>query len=197
MVLGMFGYWLYIAFKNKKALTFFLLIVCLIFVFLVFEDHISQYLIDRYSISAVFNDGGSGRTKIWMAAFETFKNSNILRIIFGYGHGGFRHAVNYVAVGHSSAYEAHNMFINALIEGGILGLIFLTLAFIQVFKYAQKNNNTWGCLAIIGFFIEGLSLDAQSYRVFAVAFIVAVIYKEVYENASGRETASINNSTCL
>lgn len=197
MVLGMIVYWLGVSMKNKKLMTLLIAILAFAIVYIVFEDHISQYLLERISIVSVINDGGSGRLNIWKAALNKFMNSNLTHMLFGYGHGGFRDAVNYVAIGHTRAYEAHNMFINALIEGGVLGLILLLLAFVQVFKYASNNRNTWGCLSIIGFFMEGLSLDAQSYRVFALAFIIAVIYKGVNENAISGKASNFSNSANL
>lgn len=186
MVVGMAGYWSFICMKNKSIMTILIVLLVVICGFFFFKDCFPQEWIGRFSISSVYNSGGAGRTKIWLAAFDTFIGSDCMRMIFGYGHGGFREAVNYVAIGYSFPYASHNMFVNALIEGGIIGLTLLLLAFVQVFRCASKNRNTWGRIAIVGFFIEGLSLDAQSHRIFALVFIIAVIYKEIDGYASSR-----------
>ena len=137
----------------------------------------STLLIDRIDPRTLAEDSGAGRLEIWMAAFNTFLKAGPLRKIFGFGHGGFRAAVNFIAPGYVNPYSSHNMYVNALIEGGVVGLILLLLAFLQIFIFAVKRKNLWGALAVIGFALEGISLDAQIYQVFPWAFIVAALFK--------------------
>lgn len=142
------------------------------------ENGIGPKILYRFSISRLIEDGGAGRVHIWKAGIEKFFSSDPLHVLFGYGHGGYAYSVRYVAIGHDDAYIAHNMFINALIEGGIVGLSLMVTCFATLYRYAAKHKNLFGILALTGFIAEGLTLDAQVYRTFAFAVAMAVIWRE-------------------
>ena len=89
------------------------------------------------------------------------------------------------------------MYVNALIEGGVTGLLLLLAAFLQIFIYSLKNKNLWGTLAVIGFAVEGISLDAQVFRIFAWVFIVAAIYKGGDSYEIRFSTVGDGDRTCL
>ena len=136
------------------------------------------YLLDRMDISSLFKDNGAGRFSIWKAALREFATSNPLHMLVGHGHGSFRTAVNYIAPGHTEPYYAHNMFVNALIEGGLIGLGFLLLAFAQGFKWSYKKKNIVGLLCLAALAIEGMGLDVQTYRIFPIAFVMVWLFEE-------------------
>ena len=142
------------------------------------ENGIGPKILYRFSISRLIEDGGAGRVHIWKAGIRKFFSSDPLHVLFGYGHGGYAYSVRYVAIGHDDAYIAHNMFINALIEGGIVGLSLMVTGFAALYRYAAKHKNLFGILALTGFIAEGLTLDAQVYRTFAFAVAMAVIWRE-------------------
>ena len=136
-----------------------------------------QFIIKRMNLLALLKDGGAGRSTIWRAAVNSFLQFRPIRMIFGYGHGAFAQTVQFQFESKTYLSEAHNMYLKALIEGGIVGLLLLLSAFLQIFIYSIKRHNLWGTLAVIGFAVEGISLHAQVFRVFAWVFIVAAIYK--------------------
>ena len=142
------------------------------------ELGIGPSMLSRFSISSLLASGGTGRSDIWKAALAYFVKQDPLHMLFGNGLGSFADTVKYVQVGHSYRYESHNMFINVLIEGGAIGLGLLLTCFTSLYVYAIKNKNLFGILAVTGFIISGISLDAQVYRTFAIAASMAVIYRE-------------------
>ena len=179
---GMLFCWTLAAISRKKYFLPIITVLLTYLFFIIFTYCVksighSTLLIDRVNPKTLAEDSGAGRLQIWMAAFDTFLEAGPMRKIFGFGHGGFRAAVNYIAPGYTNPYSSHNMYVNALIEGGVVGLILLLLAFIQIFFFAVKRRNLWGALAVIGFALEGVSLDAQIYQVFPWAFIVAALFK--------------------
>ena len=177
MAVGELGWWLFSNAKSKWARrTIAVLSVVLILLLILSEIYLPEFLRERMDLSSLLRDGGAGRMSIWKAALEKYADAPVLNKLFGYGHGSFRAAVNYIAPGHEDPYEAHNMFINALIEGGLTGLLLLLAGFIQTFALARRRGNLWGQLALIGFMIEGLSLDAQSFRIFGFVFAIAIVF---------------------
>ena len=142
------------------------------------ELGIGPSMLQRFSISALIASGGTGRSDIWKAALDYFTKQDVFHMMFGNGLGSFADTVKYVSVGHDYRYESHNMFINILIEGGVAGLGLLVACFTSLYVNAIRNKNLFGVLAVTGFIISGISLDAQVYRTFAIAAGMAVIYRE-------------------
>lgn len=143
------------------------------------EFGIGPSQISRFSVSALISGGGTGRSEIWKAAMEFFVTQNPLRMLFGNGLGSFADTVNYVAPGNDFTYESHNMYINTLIEGGVIGLALLIACFTSLYVFAFKRKNLLGILALTGFLITGISLDTQVYRTFAIAAVAALIWHEI------------------
>ena len=186
LTVGMTIWWIGAAAARKKILIPLIPVILFAVMFLIvvfagtsllhMKAKTVKFMISRLNPMLLLQSGGQGRAVIWKAAFQTFLDSNPLRMLFGYGHGAFRNAVNYPGPEVEKAFLSHNMYVNALIEGGAVGLALLLAAFVQLFRFTLKNKNLWGTLALIGFALEGVSLDAQTFRVFAWAFIVAAIY---------------------
>ena len=143
------------------------------------ENGIGPSQISRFSVSALISGGGTGRSEIWKAAMEFFLTHNPLRMLFGNGLGSFADTVNYVAPGNDFTYESHNMYINTLIEGGVIGLGLLIACFSSLYVFAFRRKNLLGILALTGFLITGISLDTQVYRTFAIAAAAALIWHEI------------------
>ena len=175
MFAGMFGVW-FLVVSRKRWKGAVLAVAILAIGLVVLYKSLPEFLQGRLDIVGAISGGGSGRTAIWKAAFEKFAGSNLFRMFFGYGYGNFAGAVNYIAPGHTSAYTSHNMFVNALIEGGIIGLTIMLAMFFQAFVYALKRKNMFGYLPLIGLMISGCTLDTQAYRIFGMVFIVAFIF---------------------
>ena len=170
--------WIFSLKGKKKYILLGSILAATILLFVCAEFGIGPSMIKRFSITALISSGGTGRSDIWKAALKYFASQDPLHIIFGNGLGSFADTVKYVAVGHDYRYESHNMFINVLIEGGAAGLCLLLTCFVSLYVYAFRNKNLFGILAVTGFIVSGISLDAQVYRTFAIAAAMAVIYRE-------------------
>ena len=175
MFVGVFAWWFIISFKDQKIISVIILALAIVFIALITKI-LPEFLKGRLDINALIRSGGSGRSKIWIRAIEKFGESNLLRKIFGYGYGGFEQAVYYIAPGHLEPYKSHNIFINSLIEGGIIGTIIMLNMFVKSYFTAKRRNNVMGKLAVLGLAIAGCTLDMQAYRIFAVVFISAIIF---------------------
>lgn len=172
--------WVALYKKRGKWKTALLGILVLLAMYL-FVLSLPNELLTRFSISQVLTSGGTGRDKIWIAAIKKYIGSDPFHQLFGYGHGSFPKTVNYHGGSRTYPYEAHNMFINAIIEGGLIGAAFLIIGIIQCAKTAYANKNYMGVIALLGFAITGLTLDVQSYRIFPMAFFTAVFFEnEMY-----------------
>ena len=189
-----FALWFLYALKKDLIRTVLLLSLFVIALVVLFSQ-LSPELLSRFSISGLLSSGGSGRSKIWAAGIKKFLQADPFHMVFGYGHGSFPSAVNYFGKGRNYPYEAHNIFINSIIEGGIVGTALLVNAFAQSFSVAYRRKNIAGFIALAGFFITGLTLDVQSYRIFPIAFVAAVFFENPnFIACSNRLTGCENES---
>lgn len=174
--------WVVMEAVNKKYLPV-IVLAALGLMLLAFYKFLPEFIQGRLDLRNLIKDGGSGRSDIWRAAFNKFNESNIVRKFYGYGYGAFRSAVNYIAPGHDRAYEAHNIFIDMLIEGGLVGLTLMSFAFAKTFLSAYENKNYCGALAVVGLAVAGISLDMQVTRVFAAVFVIATVLNRQAERS--------------
>ena len=76
----------------------------------------------RYTLEAISESDGTGRYELWADAINAFNCSSFFRKICGYGTGAIRD-VTYLFYFHRHN-VMHNMFVENLIEIGVIGLLF-------------------------------------------------------------------------
>ena len=127
---------------------------------------VMQYLnpdvLERFSPDYVEENGTTGRKDIWIYLIHLFLQSTPLREVFGYGAGvtSFVNRMNTRMAGH----VAHNLWVDELVTGGVIGL-FLLLLIHAVFMYTAINcRDTFTTAALMGFLIMCLNLSITSYK---------------------------------
>ena len=126
----------YILFFSQKKGSILVKTLCIIFAIILINvvlENLPIELKNRFSFENVAESGGSGRTELWANAIDMFYNANSFRKIFGFGISTVRY--NMELQGYSKVNVVHNMFLEMLIELGIIGLIIYTVA---IFLFAKK-----------------------------------------------------------
>jgi O-antigen ligase len=154
--------------------------------------------------STAVSSGGAGRTQIWRAGFAAFKEF----WLFGAGYGNFPEAYNrfYLQVfqpldPHFSR-GSHNIFLNAGVELGIIGLALLLAGWIQTFRLlspiAESDYRYPLRLAlqasILGLFVAGIFADLMTMKYVWMAFMLTVMAYNagpVYVSAVERRAAQM------
>ena len=140
-----------------------------------FTEYIDQAILNRFQITSIFADGGSGRAELWRYYYAEAQDS-LIHFLFGHGFG--------------TALNAHNVFIEYFYSTGIVGvLIILILLGIVVYRaFLLKDNLAMGFIWIviitsctIGYFLNkgfwnGLLLAISSMN-------IKIIKTEEKENA--------------
>lgn len=157
-------------FNDAKNITrmFFLLLGLLGFmiIFQYYANYIPQEVIQRFSIEHLAAHGGSGRDYIWRYALNKYETSSMFQHIFGYGIAEFRFG-NMLRV-------AHNIFIQSLYEGGILGVILLIVAILNLLYCSFKINKVAFC-ALLGLIVGSMSIDIISSRAMWFTFFYCTL----------------------
>lgn len=158
-VLGLLIVVLYILFLYRKRPARFFTAKKIVLVYIVIYFGIVVFSVQNYLSAWIYDYLGkgatlSGRTYIWAATMENIKNSPI------YGHGLNANglwAENVTFQG--KVFSSHNMFLEVLIQTGIIGLVLYLLFLFTSIRRGEK--------AII---------NGSDYEYFFLIFIVFVIY---------------------
>ena len=144
---------------------------------------------DRFTAETVVADSGSGRFDIWKSALSVFRSSDFVHCLFGYGFGSFPDVVKVPTV-IGTYYYAHNMVIQALIEGGIIGVLLLAGMFLGIFIVSLKLRNAFLSVLIVGVAVAGMSIDIEAARLFGVSLLLPFIYLNSSEKGTVSEAVT-------
>lgn len=161
--------------KNKAAVR--LISICLIGILLImiFVFLIPEELKERFDFNTWISDGGSNRTLIWKTTIDNVLNKYIL---FGSGVGTFPYSLYY----HTGLFTvAHNIWLEVLVESGIIGFgIWITFLGL-IFKNALKNKESTVIVLLISVFIAESFLSAEVAKHLWNALMISMIYtKKIY-----------------
>ena len=128
---------------------------------LFFLDHVPQKVLSRFTYQELLSTGGAGRSLIWQRALGFYQRQGLFRVLFGIGLSNF--AMLGIGVSTSNA-PAHNIVIQSLLEGGIVGLLLTANLFFQAFRTAFRGGNTIAVCALAGLLAGAMTVDMHIDR---------------------------------
>lgn len=120
--------------KSKHILAKIVSLALLVVLVSIILSNLPTVLRERFTIESVENSGGSGREDLWRYALDMYGRSDWFKHIFGFGTATARYSLGFH--GYNRVNVIHNMFIETLVELGIVGLVLYSLA---VFAFALKS----------------------------------------------------------
>ena len=148
--------------KNKISMKGLVLIFVLYLFFNIgLKLFVSEENKDRYTIENVQESGGTHRTEIWERAWDVYTDSSPFRQIFGYGYNTAR------SIFDINRYESrvmHNVFLEYLLECGLIGLIIYSISIGSFIKEAHKNNDYFSFSILLGFVCLSLSTNIIAFK---------------------------------
>lgn len=159
-----------------------------LFVKILFKIDFIQLILERF----MNGDAGSGRIDIWEKGLALLGNYPF----FGVGIGNYR---PHVIAEYGNAIYMHNTYMEALVEGGFIGLFLYSLIFILVFITYFKNKsklNDKGYL-IFTFTAVAFMMSTYSFMVNEIFFLVlALIWRYLYEAQSSIKQSRSRRIRC-
>ena len=142
----------------KKTMNKFMILICMLLSVLllwyVIKPFLSDTVIDRMSIEAVVETGGTHRTEIWVSMLDKIKNSS-WEFIFGRGVGALHPMM---VAGKVQLVVAHNHLIQVLHDQGIVGVIaFVLLVVCCILRCIKKRQCV--AIALLGMLALSMSLS--------------------------------------
>ena len=121
----------------------------------------------RFNVEDVTKSGGSGRTGIWDKDIELYSNSSVNRKIFVQGAGSLTSLTGRVA---------HNTWIEALVELGLLGLVLFSLLMASIARQLYASRQILLFSIFISYIGLTVSLSLFSYKPIWAVMILTLIY---------------------
>lgn len=141
---------------------------------------VADDILGRFMIQDVIASGGTGRALIWEDAWRTYINSNILRKIVGYGTGT---AKTIASEYHFRLINViHNIYLENLLEVGIVGAILYIIYILRFWNYARKNDTF--CYSIIsGLMVMTLTVSAAAIKPYWNILLFTICVSKYMMNA--------------
>lgn len=157
--------------KSRNESIFKLIINIIIFGILlgVIIGKLPEDLIARYTYESTIGTGGTGRMPIWINVMKQYSQLPTLNKLFGVGAGTIKH----LTFGKS----AHNIWLETLIETGIIGIFVLFSFYLNYLKKAFEMKEHIIISSFIGYIIMGMSLSLYSYKPIWNIMLLIIIIK--------------------
>lgn len=126
----------------------------------------------RFHFTFTQTDGAAGRFKIWSDLIDIYKNDyGVLEKWFGRGVASVKHISSFGKV-------AHQLWLEALIELGRVGLILLLGIYLFFVKRAWHMRNKLFFCVLIGYIVMTFSLSLYAYKPIFALFIFINLFGE-------------------
>jgi len=159
-------------FKIKRLIKY---IIIIIIIYMIAINILPEKLLNRYSIDSLIGktDSGAGRLDIWKAAIIAIENKPII----GYGVGSETIAIEKY---YNIPKAGHNIFIQLLIEFGIIGTVIFFESIYNIKKLINKTGNIYLMILLLNVFILSLFLDPLTTKYFWITIEYIMIYIASY-----------------
>ncbi|MEK4228820.1 O-antigen ligase family protein [Solibacillus sp. FSL H8-0538] len=146
---------------KKFTLSSIVLIISVTSIFIIFFNTVlgflPQTITQRFDASFTVQDGAAGRGAIWESIIYKFNDSPNFNMLFGWGAGTIRNFTYNGSVG-------HNIWIESLVEVGVIGVLVLFIFYFTFFKKALKMDEYVVSASFIGYMIMAMSMSLYSYK---------------------------------
>lgn len=178
IVAGMTSYML-ISFGKKdikKSIGIVVICVIILMAFSQLIDYLPPTLQARFTVADVARDGGSGRGEIWANGIDLYSNASIFRWIFGFGTATTKSLFAYY--NYSQVNVMHNIFLETLVELGIIGLVFYCVSIGKFLKRASEFNDKFSFSVIVCMIVMSLSTSLYTFKPYfnIMLFIIMCCY---------------------
>lgn len=140
-------------------------------------NNLPDVLAERFSVENVVESGGTGRFDLWKQAFDLFENSSVFRMLFGYGTGTARSC--FVIFDYPIQNVVHNIFIEYLIEVGMVGVTIYTMSICWFVKYAYHLKNKIALGVIASMIALSMSTSVYTFKPYFNIMLFIIISSNV------------------
>lgn len=144
---------------------------------------VNSNVLNRFSIEAIRSSEGTGRYELWEDALNLFADSPVFRRLFGYGTASaYRLTFLFPFRRHN---VMHNMFVENLVEIGMIGLVLYIFHISRFLAAAIKRNDNYSFAVLIGMIVLSLSTSIYTFKPYwnIMLFILCTQSTEKQDNS--------------
>lgn|GEM_PF-3059315 len=136
-------------------------------------NFLPESVAERYALAYTLEDGAAGRSSIWRTLLYNFEQMTGFHKMFGWGAGTITHFT-------FNGNVAHNVWLEAMVEIGIFGLLIL-IAFYFVFFIKAVQIKEYAVSAVfVGYMIMTMSLSLYSYKpIWNIILLILILKNNV------------------
>ena len=146
----------------KKVLAKIAIVGVVFFVFLLLFSNLPDDIKRRFTVENIESSGASGRFNLWENAISIFRDSDAFRKLFGYGPESLRDC--YRNFGFNVVSVAHNVFIENLVELGILGVLTYVATIFSFSVNSFKIKDRFAFAVILGMIAMSMSTSISTFK---------------------------------
>lgn len=159
----------------RMTLIFLALIFLLVFTVIIGLRYIPIEVIQRFTIEAIADSGGTGRFDLWRESYKIYKDSPIWRQIVGYGSN----TVLYIRVGDYRLWNVvHNFWFEKMLELGLFGLFSYLFISGMCIRRLFNKKNIMLFAAYLGIISLSMSLSLRGFKPWWNLMILLFIVSE-------------------
>lgn len=166
---------IFISIKNMKnprlkLLSIISLSVIMLVLVLFYENILSLFppeVAKRFTFNYIQENGATNRENLWLKTWNAYCSGNLFNWLFGFGIGTVKL--------YTGGKVTHNVFLQFLLELGIIGLLIFILLLISFLRCALKSKNYMMFTLLIGYIIMMMSLSITTYKPIYNCFIIISI----------------------
>lgn len=129
----------------------------------------------RFSATYIKAYGSTGRMSIWQHLIDQFLNANPFRQVLGHGYGSTVALTNLSEIENVQGKVAHNIYLDMLLNLGILGLSIYLCMHIVFAGILHRHRERALLCTYAGFLLLCLSLSLYSFKPFWAVMTYALI----------------------
>lgn len=123
---------------------------------------ISGEILQRFALETLIESNGTGRFGLWRDALNAFSDSDILRQLFGYGTASAQAITWLFPFERHNVF--HNIFIEVLLELGVIGLIAYVLHIFSMINFVFKRKEYFAFSVVASMLILSLSTSIAAFK---------------------------------
>lgn len=122
---------------------------------------IPESVSSRFTVEAIAESNGTHRYEYWGQLLTIFKNSNLFRMLFGYGAGTVR---SVFSIHGYMSHVAHNIYVEQLLEGGIILDLVYVIMLVHLIVKSLKKKDFYSISVIAGFMVLAMSTSLYAFK---------------------------------
>ena len=146
---------------------------------------------NRFTVESVIFSNGTGRFDLWQQGIDFFADSSFIRKLLGQGTNTITKILLVEEHGSLHGYVMHNIFLETLVELGIIGFLIYLLMIGSFAVKAFKQKDKFAFAVIMGMIFLSFSTSLHTFKPYFNIMLYIVIFGNVKQNIINNDVVKL------